>query len=358
MEAKSRQANYEALRILAMCMIISMHYLQKGGILLPLSENRETVNLVAWLVEAFCIGAANAYVLLSGYFLTMASWKWQRLVSLAAQVVFYSLGISLLCAAFGIGDVREWNLYDWVTVVLPLQSEHYWFATAYLALYLLVPVLQAGVNRLTRKQLQLLLVCLLLFFSLEKTLSPVALAYDRYGYDLGWFICLFLAAAWLRLYGEDFLKGKKAWAVYALAAVSIWVLSLVLGTLTQKGFPLSYMGDMLYSYNHLLVLLLSVALVRAFGGLKMRSGRAARLITAISPYCFGVYLLHEHIALRHLWPQWLGVEKVRGSMAFLPHMCICVLLIFAAGAAADYLRSRIAAWLIQKGKKKKEGEAL
>ena len=345
---KSRQVNYEALRILSMFMIIAMHYLQKGGVLLPLSEDRGIVNLLAWLVETFCIGAANLYVLLCGYFLMEASWRWKKLVSLVAQVLFYSLGVSLVCLALGIGGVRNWSLYDWATVILPLQSEHYWFATAYFGLYLFVPVLQAGVKQLTKRQLEIVLACMLIFFSLEKTFSPVALAYDRYGYDLGWFICLFLIATYLRLYGEELPKGRTAGMVYAWLGVLIWLLGLVLGNLTQKGLPLSYMGDMLYSYNHLLVLLLSLALFRAFKGLTVLFKWMEKWILALSPCCFGVYLLHEHIAIRYLWPRWLGVDKVGRSLLFLPHMLVCIIIIFGVGAAVEHLRSRIFALVIKK----------
>lgn len=341
-----------------MCMIIAMHYLQKGGLLLPLWEEGGVANLLAWLIEALCIGAANTYVLISGYFLAKASWKWQKLVSLTVQVLAYSVGISLVCLGLGIGNVAEWNLYDWITVIIPLQSEHYWFATAYVAMYLFAPVLQAGVKGLTKKQFKLMLVCLLVFFSLEKTFSPVALASDRYGYDVGWFICLFLIAAYFRLYESRFPVGKKAWAIYTAAAVLIWLFSVLLAVLTGKGLPLSYMGDMLYSYNHLLVLLLSVALFRAFGGFTIKEGFFQKVILRVSPYCLGVYLLHEHIALRHLWQGWLGIEKVRGSLTFLPHMLLCIGIVLAVGIMADCIRSRIFGLLIRKSGRKKEGDSL
>ncbi len=342
MEKKARQANIEALRILAMLMVITMHYLQKGGVLLPLSENTGGVNLLAWMVESLCIGAANTYVLISGYFLAEAAWKWQKLVSLVAQIWFYSLLVPLVCLIFSVGNVAEWTVYDWITAIFPLGSEHYWFATAYVILYLFVPVLQAGVRGLSKKQHQLVLGLLLIAFSLMKSLSPVLLPTDRYGYDFGWFMILFLAAAYFRLYGFSFLeKGNRALFLYLGTAALIWGLSLGMAVLSGGGLPLSYMRDMLYSYNHVLVLLLSVALFAAFSKLEIRAKGVKRLILALSPYTFGVYLLHENTAVRYLWQQWSRIDRVRDSFFFLPHMAVTVCLVFLVGAAADFVRSRL-----------------
>ena len=69
--AVKRQANFELMRIAAMLMIISLHYLVKGGaaVSFPFSAKENPVGVLAWLIEAFCIVAVNCYVLLSGFFL-------------------------------------------------------------------------------------------------------------------------------------------------------------------------------------------------------------------------------------------------------------------------------------------------
>lgn len=87
MRAK-RQANFELLRIVAMLMIIVLHYLNKGGLLVDYTSDRTGVNYAAHLAEAFCIVAVNCYVLLSGYFLVESAWKPERVVSLAGQILF------------------------------------------------------------------------------------------------------------------------------------------------------------------------------------------------------------------------------------------------------------------------------
>ena len=102
-----RQSNFELLRIVAMFMIIALHYLVKGNVAAPWSESRTLVNYTAWLVEAFCIVAVNCYVLLSGYFLVESEWKPGRALSLLFQVLFYSLAVP--AAMLGIGMI---SLHD------------------------------------------------------------------------------------------------------------------------------------------------------------------------------------------------------------------------------------------------------
>ena len=99
--AKKRQVNFELLRIVAMFMIIALHYLVKGGAAVSYVENGAAANYAAWLVEAFCIGAVNCYVLISGYFLVESEWKPGRVASLFFQVLFYSALIPLLLILIG-----------------------------------------------------------------------------------------------------------------------------------------------------------------------------------------------------------------------------------------------------------------
>ena len=196
--AVKRQANFELLRIVAMGMIIVLHYLSRGGILAPFGENADVLNHVAWLIESFCMVSVNCYVLISGYFLVESEWKPERILSLAAQVLFYSVLIPAAMLCLGMISGTELSIYDWLIFVFPFQTEHYWFATHYLILYLFAPLLAAGVQKMEKRTLQIIIFILLLFFSIGKTVIPFALATDTYGYHYGWFLCLFLVAAYIR----------------------------------------------------------------------------------------------------------------------------------------------------------------
>ena len=342
MKEKRRQANIELLRILAMFMVVILHYLTKGGALISMVENTNMLNLWLWYVEALCIVTINVYVLISGYFLIEAKWKISRLIKLWFQVMFYSVGVPVVCLVFNIGEVKRWGLYDWINVLFPIQMEHYWFMTAYVVFYLFLPALSIGVKKLSKKQHKLVIWGLLLVFSVPKSILPIGIPTDRYGYDYGWFLCLFMLASYVRLYGINFMKSwKKSLMVYGVSVTGIWGISLLCAILSQKGLPLKYAMDMPYCYNHILVLVAALSLFYVFYHIQIPEGKVERFICRISRYSLGVYLLHENMAIRTKWQLFAGIEGVKDSFQMIPHMILTVIAIFTAGVLVDFVRECI-----------------
>ncbi|MDE6740276.1 MAG: acyltransferase [Lachnospiraceae bacterium] len=337
-----RQANFELLRIVAMLMIIVLHYLNKSELVLLYTQEHSAVNYTAQLIEAFCIVAVNCYVLLSGYFLVESAWKLERVVSLVAQVLFYSLMIPVVLICVGVVAAGELSVYDWLNYVLPIETEHYWFATAYLIMYLFAPLLAAGVKAVERRTLQMIISVMALYFCVWKSVLPASLATDRYGYDYGWFLFLFLVAAYIRLYDLPKLEKKRNAAIlYVGMSLGIFVLTVVSGILAEVLPPFAYYMDMPDTYNHILCLLSSIGMFMLFKDMKSWEGKSAAVIRHLAPYTFGVYLLHEHILVRYRWMHWLGVDTVWGSWKFIPHMIGCVVIVYAAGTVVDWVRAWI-----------------
>ena len=337
-----RQANFELLRKEAMLMIIVLHYLNKGNIVTVYTTDQSAVNYAAHFIESFCIVSVNCYVLLSGYFLAESAWKPGRVVSLAAQILFYSVLIPIALIFVGEVSPGDLSIYDWLTYVLPIETEHYWFATAYLILYLLAPLLAAGVRAVEKQTLQIIIGVLLLYFSVWKSFLPVVIATDRYGYEYGWFLCLFLIAAYIRLYGCPVLEKKRnALLLYAGMGLCIFLLTAAAGKLAGSVDTFGYYMGMPTTYNHILCLLGAVGFFMVFKNMRPWNGRVATIIRRLAPYTFGVYLLHEHVLVRYEWMRWLNVEQVQGSFMFVPHMVGCVLLVYAAGTAVDWVRTCI-----------------
>lgn len=341
MKAK-RQANFELLRIVAMMMIIVLHYLNKGELLTAYATDRSAVNYAAHLTEAFCIVAVNCYVLLSGYFLVESAWKPGRVVSLAAQILFYSVLIPVILICAGVISAGELSVYDWLNFVLPVETEHYWFATAYLVMYVLAPFLAEGARRVEKRTLQVVIGILVLYFSVWKSVLPVRLVTDRYGYDFGWFVCLFLIAAYIRLYGLPKLERRKnAVLLYVGMCLGIFLLTAGVTAAAGKVAALEYYTDMPTTYDHILCLAGAIGLFMVCKDTRLPEGRVTAVIRGLAPYTFGVYLVHEHLLVRYEWMQWLGVDNVRGSWLFVPHMIGCVLVVYVTGTAADFVRERI-----------------
>lgn len=340
---KNRVVSIELLRILSMMMVVMLHYLSKGELLTPLTEEFGPGAYIAWLLEAFSIVAVNVYMLISGYFLVETGFKPGRLARLICQVLFYSILIPPVLLAAGILDPGELSVYRLLQYLLPNQMIHYWFITAYVIMYLLSPVLAAGARQLSQKQLGLTIILLLCFFSVSKSMLPVKLEIDNAGYDGLWFVCVFLVAAYMRLYGIPFLqKGKRAALCYLGGCVLIYGLTLGVRMVYLKTGRLGHFIHAPYDYNHILNLFAAISLFYAFSDWKLSGEKfMGRVILRVAPYTLGVYLLHEHIELRSLWPFWLGAASEYSPWALAPRAVGSVALVFAVGILVDMARGAL-----------------
>lgn len=340
---KKRIVSVELLRILAMMMVVMLHYLSKGGLLTSMTEAFSAGAYAAWLLEAFSIVAVNVYMLISGYFLVESGFKPGRLAELVCQVLFYSLLIPLVLMAVGLLDPGQLTVYRLLQYLFPNQMVHYWFITAYVVMYLFAPVLAAGVKQLSQKQLGATILLLLCFFSVSKSVLPVQLEMDNLGYDGLWFLCVFLVAAYMRLYGIPFLqKGKRAALCYLGCCLLIYGLAMGVRLFYLKTGHLGNFIHAPYDYNHILNLFAAISLFYAFSNWKLSGeGLVGRVILRVAPYTLGVYLLHEHIELRNLWPHWLGATLECSPWLLVIRAVGSVILVFVIGILVDMVRGML-----------------
>lgn len=341
--SKERMANLELLRIVAMLLIVVLHFLGKGGWLTELTEpSLPYTGYVAWGMEALAIGSLNVYMLLSGYFLIEGSFRVKRLLQLFLQVLFYSITIGLTAAAFGYLPEEGFSIYYLATLCLPISTNHYWFMTAYFFMYLFMPLLAQGVKKLTKKQFQIVLSLLIFVVCIVKSVVPIPLSTDMQGYDCIWYMCVFLVAAYIRLYGVPFFQNVwRSLLVYLASAAGILALTLALRFLYLRTGKLSNMLTVGYNYNHILTLLASAAFFCLFCHIKIKDGVFSRFVCRIAPYTLGVYLWHEHIAIRYEWQEWLYavLGKPNGSIMLVLYTMLAVWLVFVIGILLDVLRS-------------------
>ena len=125
------------------------------------------------------------------------------------------------CGAIVLG-LQAFDPYRFFSYCFPIVTEHYWFATSYIFLCLMMPFLNAGISCLDQKELRWLLLGFLLLFSMAKTVIPMQLPWDKYGYDSLWFVVLYLTGAYIRRYEMPFLARRwRAAALYLGSTAAI-----------------------------------------------------------------------------------------------------------------------------------------
>ncbi len=317
MSGSVRRANMELLRIVAMLMVVVMHYLANSIATVPEGSMRET-DVLYIMLESLCIVAVNVYVLISGYFLSEAAFSWKRPLRVIGQTLFYTVLIPLVLALLSVLPFEEvLDRYHIWNSIFPVQSGHYWFVTAYVVLLLFSPLLNAAVRTLEKRQLLQVLGALLLFFCIGKSLSPLQFATDRYGYDFGWFLVLYLIGAYIRRYGAGrFQSARCGWALYLGSAAATAGAELLLTFLCKRGAGLAYYWSVPFHYNFLCNLTGALGLFFAFLHMDIKEGRAAGAIRLISPAVFGVYLIHGQADVAQRWFGW-----VNGLTGMLGELC-------------------------------------
>lgn len=308
MEKSRRQANFELLRIIAMFMVVILHWNTHSRLLPDAGSKLGSAQITALLTESLCIVAVNVYVLISGYFLSSASFSFRRVLRVLIQTLFYTVLIPPVLALFGVLSWGEvFNPYHIWNSIFPVQSGHYWFVSAYVILCLLSPFLNAGMEKLSKKQFEQVLGVLLLFFCIGKTLSIFQFATDRYGYDFGWFTVMYLTGGYLRKYGLPRFTGiRRGLLLYAGSALVIFASELVLLPLSGRIPALVYYASVPFHYNDLFCYLGAVGLFCAFWKLQIPEGRFTALIRFLSPAVFGVYLIHEQMDISQRWFAWVN----------------------------------------------------
>ena len=337
---EERHIELDILRVLSMGMVVMLHYLSKGNLLQDLSQDTSFSNLAFWLAESACLVCVNVYVLLSGYFMVEKKFRLGKAVGIWCQVLFYSVVVFLVCAFTGVVEWKNYlDFYQLQFFAFPAVNGHYWFATAYLLMYVFSPVLTSAVRNMKKENLRNVILILLICFSLIKSVLPVELPVDDFGNSFVWFLILYLVAAYIRLYGLPFLSEKRQSILcYGLSVAGIFLAFLAYAVFHKQTGAYEYAMTIPAAYNFVFVLTGAVGLFCFFCQSHFPRNRFTLYLARIAPYMFGVYLLHEHLLLRYEWPEWLGVSKEYGGLRIL-HMLLCVILIMGIGVLVDFLRS-------------------
>ena len=359
---KKRDANIELLRIVAMLMIITLHFNNQSKALLELGEPASSVQIFATILEAIAITGVNVYVLISGYYLSSSKVKFSKILLLILQVYFYTLLISGAMMFVGAYSVKPEDKLDRaLRYLFPISSEHYWFVTAYVIMYVLAPVMNAAVNTLKRKQLKTVIIGLLTWFCFIKSIVPAKFGTDRMGYDFGWFICLYLIAAYIRKYNVVlFRDAKRSALVYLVSVIVIAAIGFIFYKINFDTTTRIYseeIGDYIYKgkfqyyagvpchYNFFFALTGALGLFSVFRFMRLKENLFAEVIRIIAPYTLGVYLLHMHFEIADRWVEWIeqiiGETPLDNVLMYFIHLVVSIVIVFFAGVFVDWIRKYI-----------------
>lgn len=229
---ENKNVNIEALRILAMFMIIVGHAIGHNHLLEKMNPHDFSYYIILFL-QVICGVATNIYVMISGYLLCQKRFKARRLLSIWVQVLFYSMGCYLL---FTILASEPFSIFSLVKAIFPISGNQYWFARVYFGLYILMPFINIFIHAMDKQQHQFLLFVSLILFSFWRSFIPFATTLNvEGGNSIIWFIVLYVFASYVRLYGIPAkLAGSKLLSLLPVFFLVFSALSrITIGTISK-----------------------------------------------------------------------------------------------------------------------------
>lgn len=345
---KARQVNFEYLRCFSMFLIVLGHYF--GNV----SGNADfAMNSPSWflyyLINSIEGIGVNLFIIISGYFLLDSRFSVKKIVNMLFQVFTYSVGLYLIMVVI----THKFSIKDFASYWVPIFSRKYWFATEYVRFYLIFPILNLLIHRLTEKQHRYI-ACLLVFMN---AIYPTIMEMDARLKYLGnwslWFVTLYFVVTYLKLYPPK-VSTKMLWAGWGLSALAMFASKVLIDNVTMKLLGRTVGSDLFSHNNSIFMTLAALCCFMLFACLKVNENSLfSKFIMMVSPLTFGVYLFHEHTALKgalysgvHDLFMQVGVDNW-SEMLWIPLGLVAICGIFALGCVIEWLRQHTVQHLVE-----------
>lgn len=295
-----RQSNIELLRIVAMFLVLVVHadFMALGEPTFDEMNTQPLPSVIRVFIQSCAIVCVNVFVLISGWFGIRPNVK--SVSKFLFQCFFFLLFLYLI-SLFGIGGGK-------LSVDYLFMKGDYWFVMAYLGLLIIAPLMNAFIEKASKKQMLVFLLC---FYIFQTLYGWVVFSADfiMKGYSTFSFMGLYMLGRYVRLYPSQYtgLNSLKCLGVYFFINIFLTIISVLLIVCEQT----YYLQKLVVSYVSPFTILASLYLLLAFTKIRFYS----KIINRIAVSSFAVYLLHcnryvfdEYSSLcRYMYQEYSGI---------------------------------------------------
>lgn len=337
---QERSLGIDALRIISMLMVVTLHVLGAEGQFLAHTSGAS--NRILWFFEAASYCAVDVYAIITGYVcVTQKTQKYSRLMNLVAQALVYSVGIQVV---FEIFNHDSGSLERLLISFLPSEIGGYWYFVAYCGLFFLIPLLNKIVFNSSRRSMWKIMIGAFIIFSA----APYIFQEDFFrlsgGFSMTWLAVLYFFGAYLRLHGAPRLSLSGAlFGFFVCACLSyLTATAAPLAPKTIGYFELRKYLNGALSYTAPMVLLAAMFLVAAFMKYEPKRRAVKNIIKGLAPFTFGVYLIHLHPVIWDYCKENLHKILTGVPDAFAVPLIIAVIIsIYLLCSLIDFVRTKI-----------------
>ena len=311
-----RNSNFEILRIIAMLLIVSYHFVFHLNIdinKIIFFPNKLIVNLFMFNGKL----GVNIFMLISGYFLIHSKFNLKKAIRLYINTTIISIIIVLILSVFNF----PLQMVDYIKSFFPIFFNVYWFITSYFIIYIFTDYINKFINSLTKKEYFCLLILLGVLLALLPSLFSIKMVGEN---NFLWLLFIYLIGGYINLY----VKNDKIFSNIFLG-ISMYLIAVLSSFFFQQLGKYYYVFDKYQFYfskqYSIFLLLASIFIFLGFRNIKFKS----KNINLIASTMMGVYLIHDNYLLRKvLYFNILKNDLYINSHYFVYRIIITICIIF------------------------------
>jgi len=319
---KTRQSGIELLRIVALLLVIVLHYCE---VLVPAFKDVGGIyfHISLW-IRSLAACAVDIFLIISGYFMCTSNARvWGKPLSLILQVCVYNelmYIVEVICGIYPL-SIRH--------VVSSFVPDSY-YSTLFVVLYLISPYINRTIRNFTQREWKILMTFVIVIFSLLSSVSTLLSEFtgnlwmgvntigawgSQQGFNIVNFILLYIVGAYIRLSGVPvFLSTKAKQIIVVIICITVTYVFAEF----EELLPVVSMR-FAWVYDNPIIILTAVCLFLLFREFNFRNSFVNYLATFVYP----VFLIHCAVV------KYTGLENLISKPYLIPgHFLIFCVIMF------------------------------
>lgn len=283
---ESRNEGIELLRIVAMAMIVAVHFSVSHSDIYSGNQAADFVNRYLYFSV---VGGVDIFAIISGWVMCQRTPNPDRLLKIWVQCIFYN--IILFCLYN-----MTYSEFPWTKLLYflqPISRNTYWYLTAYFGMFLFLPLINKSLQMLPQKDLcKILLFCFVLFSCQGTIFSQKDLYQLRKGFSVLWILICYVWGSCLCLL---FRKKKIRKTFLKFCILGVHVIFLLMSVIKSlQIYRLNTILDSVALYISPLYLIYATSLLLLFEQISIENSKIKKIIYKIASTTLGIYIIQMH----------------------------------------------------------------
>ena len=308
---KVRQSGIELLRIVALLLVIVLHYCE---VLVPAFKDVGGIyfHISLW-IRSLAACAVDIFLIISGYFMCTSNARvWGKPLSLILQVCVYNelmYFVEVICGIYPL-SIRH--------IVSSFIPDSY-YSTLFVVLYLISPYINRTIQHFTQREWGVLLSFVIVIFSILSSASTIFSEFtgnpwmgintigawgSQQGFNIVNFILLYIVGAYIRLSGVPlFLSTKVKQIIMIIICTTITYVFAEF----EEFLPIVSMR-FAWVYDNPIIIMTAVCMFLLFKDLNFKS----LFVNYLATFVYPVFLIHCAVV------KYTGLENLISTPFLIP----------------------------------------